>query len=288
MKAKLLFTFFIAFFFFLMKPATADTPFYEDFEGAAFPPDGWTVYSLLDQAQSWELNLWQNITPGGTQSAYHNYTFGDDPVDNWLVTPQLSIAADGYHYLSFWSFLANSWAYKSNTVLVSTGSPDPADDDYVVVWDNVSDLGNAWLWMNYFVDLDGYIGQDIYVAFRYEGDPWGHTWNIDDVSLVDDSPIFNINTTEVSQIVGFEGTANKTIEISNGGIQDLTFDIELDFIDSDGWLIVQPLNGTVASQALVEITLSFDADGLDFGTYQANLNITTNDTENPTATVLVT
>lgn len=288
MKTKLLFSLLAALFFLCTIPVKADTPFHEDFEGAAFPPTGWTVYSLLDQAQNWELNLWQNITPGGTQSAFHSSTPWEESVDNWLVTPQLSIAADGFHYLSIWSYLANSWSYKSNTVLISTGSPDPADDDYVVVWDNASDLGNAWVWMNYFVDLTDYIGQNIYVAFRYEGDTWGHTWNIDDVSLVDDSPIFNINVTEISQVVGFEGTGTTNIEISNGGIQDLTFEIELDFLNSNGWLVVDPINGSVASQAVVEIALSFDAEGLDFGTYQANLNITTNDTENPTATVLVT
>lgn len=265
-----------------------NSSYIEDFEGEVFPPANWTVYSLLDVSENWSLSLWQNHTPGGTQSAFHNSTSGDLPVDNWLVSPPLSIASDGFHYLSIWSYLANSWSYKSNTVLISTGSPDPADNDYVVVWDNASDLGNAWLWMNYFVNLENYIGQDIYVAFRYEGDPWGHTWNIDDVSLVDDSPEFNLNLTEVSLTVGFEGTGIKTIEISNGGIQDLTFEIETAYIGAEGWLSVDPVNGSVASQTAAEISIAFDASGLAFGTYQANLTITTNDTENPTATVLVT
>jgi hypothetical protein len=288
MKTKLLFTFLTALIFLCMKPAMAESSFSEDFEGETFPPEGWTVYSLLDEAQNWELNLWQNITPGGTQSAFHNSTSGEGSVDNWLVTPQINIAADGFHYLSIWSYLANSWAYKSNTVLISTGSPDPADDDYVIVWDNASDLGNAYLWMNYFVDLESYIGQDIYVAFRYEGDQWGHTWNIDDVSLVDDSPIFNISELEVSQTVGLNGTGIQTIEITNGGIQDLTFDIEMEYLNSEGWLTVDPLNGSVASQSALEISLAFDANGIDIGTFQANLIINSNDSENPADTVLVT
>ena len=288
MKTRLQSIFIMALFVLCMKPAMADAAFFEDFEGQTFPPAGWTVYSLLDDSQNWDLHLWQNITPGGTQSAYHNSTSGDDSVDNWLITPQLSIANDGFHYLSFWGYLANSWSYKSNTVLISTGSPNPADEDYIVVWDNASDLGNAWVWARYFIDLEDYIGQDIYVAFRYEGDTWGHTWNIDDVTLVDDSPSFSMNTTEVSQATGFNGTGNQTVEISNSGIQDLTFEIEIEYADSDGWLLVDPLNGNVASQSFVEISLSFDAYDLDFGTYEANLIITTNDTENPTANVLVT
>ncbi|MFN3554694.1 MAG: choice-of-anchor J domain-containing protein [Bacteroidales bacterium] len=288
MKKKLLRMLFAMLLLVALKPAMADNPFFEDFEGETFPPTGWASYSQLDNTAIWELNLWQNHTPGGTQSAYHNGTSGSLPVDNWLVTPQLTITDNGFHYLSFWSFLANSWSYKSNTVLVSTGSPDPADNDYVVVWNNASDLGNAWLWMNYFVNLQSYIGQDIYIAFRYEGDPWGHTWNVDDVSLIDDSPIFNISTTAVSQAVGSNGTGNQTFQISNVGIQDLTFDIEVDYLNGEGWLVVNPLNGTIASQASVDVSLGFNAAGLDFGIYQANLTITSNDTENPTATVQVT
>ncbi len=262
--------------------------FFEDFEGAEFPPAGWSVYSQLDEAANWSLDLWQNITPGGTQSAVHNSATGEESVDNWLVTPQVTIPDDGSHYLSFWGFLANSWSYKSNKVLISTVSPDPADDDYVVVWDNASDLGNAWLWINYFVDLEDYIGQDVYLAFRYEGDTWGHTWNVDDVSLVDDSPVLNVSVLEVSQIVGSNGTGQQTFEINNAGIQDLTFDIELEYVNAEGWLTVDPLNETVASQASVVISIDFDAAGLDYGVYQANLTITSNDTENPTATVEVT
>ncbi len=269
-------------------PAMADNPFYENFEGENFPPDNWTVYSLLDTTQNWTLNEWQNITPEGTQSAYHNSTSEEESVDNWLVTPQLSIAADGFHYLSIWSYLANSWVYKSNTVLISTGSPDPADNEYVLVWDNASDLDNAWLWMNYFIDLEDYIGQDIYIAFRYEGDQWGHTWNVDDVSLVDDSPIFNVSELEVSQTVGLNGSGIQTIEINNKGIQDLTFNIEFEYLNSEGWLTVDPLNGSVASQSAVEISLAFDANTLDIGIFQANLIINSNDSENPADTVLVT
>ncbi|TVQ07925.1 MAG: hypothetical protein EA361_17445, partial [Bacteroidetes bacterium] len=286
MKTKLLSILSAALFLLLIGPAKADNPFYENFEGETFPPAGWTVYSLLDTTQNWALNYWQNITPEGTQSAFHDSSSAEESVDNWLVTPLISIPSDGFHYLSFWSYLANSWGYKKSSLLISTGSPDPAVGDYVEKWAGISNDG--WVWKNFFIDLQEYIGQDVYIAFRYEGDTWGHSWNVDDVALVDDSPIINLSTLEVSQALGINGTGAKTIVITNYGIQDLAFDAEIEYLNADGWLSVDPVNGSVASQSAVEISLAFDANGLDTGIFQANLIINSNDSENPVVTVLVT
>ncbi|MEE4177288.1 MAG: choice-of-anchor J domain-containing protein [Bacteroides sp.] len=265
---------------------TRDYPFSEDFEGEAFPPEGWTIYSQLDVAQNWTLDYWQNNTPGGTQSAYHNSTSEEPSVDNWLVTSQISITSDGFHHLSFWSFLGNSWSYKKNSVLVSTGSPDPADGDYVEKWAGISNDG--WMWAHYFIDLEEYVGQEIYIAFRYEGDTWGHTWYVDDVALVDDSPLINLSTLEISQALGINGMGSKSFMISNQGILDLTYDVEVEYLNSDGWLTVDPISGSVSSQWQDTVSINFDAAGLAPGTYQANLNIASNDPVNPMATLLVT
>ncbi len=258
---------------------------YEDFEGDVFPPEGWTIFSLLDNSQSWELNYWQNHTPGGTQSAFHNYTSGEESVDNWLVTPQINIGTDGFHHLSFWSYLGNGWSYKKNSVLISTGSPNPADGDYVEKWAGISNDG--WMWAHFFINLEDYVGEDVYIAFRYEGDQWGHTWNVDDVALVDESPFITISSNEVSQNVGLNGAGVKFIEIGNAGILDLTYDIEIEYINSEGWLTVNPISGSVASQTTMEVTLTFDATGLEVGTYQALLNITSNDLANSPVSVVV-
>jgi hypothetical protein len=259
---------------------------HEDFEGEIFPPEGWTIYSLLDESQNWELDFWQNHTPDGTQSAFHNNTTGEESVDNWLVTPQISITDDGIHHLSFWSYLGNSWSYKKNSVLVSTGSPDPADGDFVEKWAGISNDG--WMWAHFFINLEDYVGEDIYIAFRYEGDTWGHTWYVDDVDLVDDSPMISLSTLEVSQALAINGIGSKSIMIDNHGILDLSFEIEVEYIDSDGWLSADPTSGSVSTHLPDTLSLNFNAAGLEPGTYQANLNITSNDPMNPTVTVLVT
>jgi hypothetical protein len=266
--------------------SSKDSPFSEDFEGETFPPAGWTTYALLNNQVNWSLGEWQNHTPGGTQSAFHGSTAGENSVDNWLVTPQISITSNGFHYLSFWSYLGSSWSYKKNSVLVSTGSSNPADGDFVEKWAGISNDG--WMWAHFFLNLQEYVGQQVYIAFRYEGDSWGHTWNIDDVAVVDNSPSITVSNTEISQDVAINGTGLKIFEIGNQGIQELTFDIEIDYVSAEGWLSVNPISGTVSSQTQDTIILNFNATGLATGVYEANLIITSNDPVNPSVTVAIT
>lgn len=268
---------------------TADYPFTEDFEGGIFPPADWGIYSQLNDAQNWVLNDWNNHTPGGSHSAQHA-SIAEGNADNWLVTPQINMPEEGFFYLSFWGYDQGTWSYGKNSILVSTGSADPADGDYVEVW-TPAEIGEGWVWNRYFVNLEDYAGQEVYIAFRYEGFAWGHSWFIDDVELgleVDDSPVLSVSDLTVNQAVGLNGTGTKTFSVINDGILDLSFELEIEFLDSDAWLSAAPLSGSLGTHSSQEITLAFDAEGLDFGTYQANINISSNDPANPEATVLVT
>ncbi len=266
-----------------------DYPFTENFEEGLFPPTGWVLHSLLNDSQNWELHPWMNHTPDGAKSAYHNSN-PEFVMDNWLVTPQISMPAEGFFYLTFWSWLADNWAYKKSSILVSTGSADPTDNDYVEVW-TLTETNNAWAWYQYFVNLEAYAGQNIYLAFRYEGDPWGHQWYVDDIALgeeVDDSPVLNVSTLVINKVLGLNGTGSQTLTVMNDGILELTFNTGIEYLNAEGWLDVNPTSGTIGTFSSSEISLDFDASGLGFGSYQANLNIISNDPVNPTVTVLVT
>lgn len=273
----------------MLPEGRSEYPFTEDFEGQDFPPAGWSLYSLLNNSQNWDQHPWLNHTPGGAHSAFHDYS-SEFMMDNWLVTPQISMPTEGYYYLTFWSWLANNWAYKKSSVLVSTGSSNPADGDYVEVW-ALTETNNAWAWYQQFINLQAYAGQNIYIAFRYEGDPWGHNWYVDDISLgeeIDDSPVLNLSTSQITHFSGLNGTGSKSITIMNGGILELTFDLEIEYLGAEGWLSANPFGGSIGTHSSADVLLNFDAAGLTFGSYQANLNISSNDPVNPTATVLVT
>ncbi|TVR42749.1 MAG: hypothetical protein EA394_02785, partial [Bacteroidia bacterium] len=284
MKAKLLFTFFAALIFLCIKPAMADWPFTEDFEGSDEFPAGWAVYNQAGSA-TWEITSNNNHTPDGSKSAWHNYASGMQ--DGWLVTPQISMPTEGYFFLTFWHFNGDATWYGKNSVLVSTGSHDPADNEYVEVW-TVPEVTNQWVQV--FIDLEAYAGEDIYIAFRYEGD-FAHFWFVDDIALgeeVDASPVMVVTPLEVEQSVGQTGTSTNRINIHNEGIGTLTYDIDFEYVDEDGWLEVNPLSGSVGANATQIIDLTFHGMGLDFGSYSAIITVTSNDTENPEVTIPVT
>lgn len=284
MKTKLLSMFTIALFVLCVKPAMADYPFTEDFEGGLEIPAGWSVYQQSGTA-TWLVTDMVNNTPGGSNAAFHNFASGNH--DNFLVTPLISMPVEGYHFLSFWQTNMDTPWYAKNSVMVSAGSPDPADGDYLEVWTEAEAAAD---WTQVFVDLESWAGQDIYIAFRYEGN-FAHIWIIDDVAVgeeVEAVPVMVISSDEIEQSVGQTGMSTNRFNIHNDGIGTLTYDIALDYIDSEGWLEIDPMSGSVGANGTQIINLTFHGMGLDFGSYSAMITVTSNDTENPEATIHVT
>jgi hypothetical protein len=255
-----------------------------DFEGSDGIPAGWTVYNQAGSA-TWVISENNNHTPGGSKSALHNYASGLQ--DGWLVTPQISMPTEGFFYLTFWDFNGDPTWYGKNSVLVSTGSPDPADNEYVEVW-TVSEVTNQWLQVA--IDLEAYAGEDIYIAFRYEGN-FAHFWFVDDISLGEElntNPIMVVTPEEIEQSVAQTGTSTNRINIHNEGLGSLTFNVEVDYIDEDGWLTVDPVSGSVNGNSTQIVNLTFNGMGLDFGAYTATITVTSDDPENPEVIIPVT
>ncbi|GEM_PF-2211077 len=144
----------------------------EGFEDEEFPPSGWTRYIMGDDGQQWERTTAQANT--GDASAWHNYHFADY-VDGWLVTPQLSLGENSI--LEFYERAAFMTWYEYSGVMISDGSSDPGDGDFVELQEFNDSDGT---WRHIEIDLSGYDGQDVYLAFVYQGED-AHTWYIDDV-----------------------------------------------------------------------------------------------------------
>lgn len=139
-------------------------PFTEDFESTDFPPLCWTRYNIDGGGTQWTGSTSQNHTPGGSRSAVHLYGFSME--DGWLVSPPLDLQNYSSVALSFYSY--NTWPswYPAggNSVLVSTGSPDPADGDFELLWSPASVVQS---WVETSLSLDAYAGSIVYIAFRY-------------------------------------------------------------------------------------------------------------------------
>jgi hypothetical protein len=163
-----------------------DFPWLEDFEEVEFPPHGWLRFNVDGGGTQWVSSTAQNHTPDGNRSAFHNYS-SVGYQDGWLVTPLLELPTEEME-LRFWSYNSFPTWYEKNSVLVSTGSPDPADNDFVEVWTTEAVAAS---WVETVVDLEAYSGQSIYIAFRYEGDD-AHGWYLDDVLVQETPEGFNV------------------------------------------------------------------------------------------------
>jgi len=162
-------------------------PYTQDFEGT-FPPNAWTIVNDATAAPyTWAQTAAQNHTTGGGYSAYHRYN-GSNNEDGWLISPIVNVPADRALYnLSFWNYNGYPSWYGYNGVLVSTGSPDPVDGDFVEIWS--PDAVTA-AWSQETLSLGDYAGQSIYIAFRYGGLD-AHDWYLDDI-VIEEQPLVDM------------------------------------------------------------------------------------------------
>ena len=186
---------------------------------------------------------WQHGTDGGHSGngyAWHDDDLSDD--DAWLVSPAISLPV-GASTLSFWE--RNRYTpsyYELHDVLVSNGSCDPADGDFVQIGEYSAGQST---WAQRTVDLSLYAESDICVAFHYEGN-WADEWYIDDVMITAEvqgavqftdlnlpvvvvptagSTILNVDPTSLEQTLPVDDSATQTLTLSNRSGSDANFEI---------------------------------------------------------------
>ncbi|MBN2383844.1 choice-of-anchor J domain-containing protein [bacterium] len=165
----------------------------EDFDGGTVPPTGWMEYQLEDGIIGWDAGYvgHPNVTTtsyggpatahSGTYFAFHNDESTGNGCDSWIVTPAFTYAAGDQ--LVFWQ--DNAWIdydyYELHAVMISTGSGDPNDGQFVQIAEYPVNLTE---WVEQSLDLSTYAspGDVCYIAFRYMGD-WESEWYVDDVAI---------------------------------------------------------------------------------------------------------
>jgi PKD repeat protein len=173
-----------------------------DFEETTFPPTGWTINNVDGAGSTWAGSTSFNHTNGGLRSAAHEYS-NVALQDGYLISPQITTLPAGAS-LSFWSY--NEWptyyggTYQGkNSVLISTTGTAPAN--FTEIWTPAT-VSAAWV--QTILDLSAYAGQNIYIAFRYQGND-AHSWFLDDV---------NVATYNYTQISTFEGDPLSIFDMS--------------------------------------------------------------------------
>lgn len=139
--------------------------FAEGFEGAEFPPAGWTMNDADGDGNNWFLYSVANTAYEGVNSAASASWLGGAVLtpDNYLITPALNLPAASSYTLNWYAAAQDpDWTNENYSVMVSTTNTQPAS--FTTVFTEV--LQSAVYELR-TVNLNAYAGQNIYIAFRH-------------------------------------------------------------------------------------------------------------------------
>jgi hypothetical protein len=200
---------------FLFKVAYSQTTLSEGFE--VWPLTNWQLLELGDALDGWRDTFDDNVHTG-SKAAYA--AIDNAQCDNWMITPPINIVNSEY-MLRFWelSGTIDIEYYDSATVLISSGSSNPNDGDFIQLFETGL---NTDAFEERVIDLSAYDGQTIYVAFRYQGTY--HRWYIDDVTVEPENYIDG-NLRQITNPTGVSETpaaAAVMVTMQNTGTSVLT------------------------------------------------------------------
>ncbi len=241
----------------------------EDFEGTSFPPVGWTHYNLGDNTTSTTWTQSSSEAHSGSYSAYCNYGASGEAQDEWLITPLLSVSASE-NELSFYYQTHGSFAATVDVMISTT-------DLQTSSFTSILTLGQQGVWDQEVVDLSAYEGQNIYIAFRYQGE-WDWYAAIDDVTA---PSIYvsqhDLGITEIipDKLLSGETTTPQVTISNNGQSDEPSWTVQL----TDGAGYDQTISDEATILAGEEYTVDFPDWAPADGTYtlQAILSNVTDD-----------
>ena len=146
----------------------------ESFESVTFPPTGWMMQN------SSELAAWRRVTTttigeanihSGIAAAASFSWNGGQPTnpDNWLISPQMTMPSGNVDIeLSFWRrSAAAGYGAENYTVYVSTTGNAIGDFTTILYNETIPGTVAGVSFQERILDLNDYIGQNIYLAFRH-------------------------------------------------------------------------------------------------------------------------
>ncbi|MGH2667173.1 choice-of-anchor J domain-containing protein [Flavobacterium sp.] len=155
-KITLLFTFLLAFAF------QGYSQFSDSFEAGILPT--WTVVNGGDTNQ-WEA--WEDDSlPIDAHTGSHvvRISYSSDAHDDYLITPQFTVTAGISNQLSLWANNASAAYPESFDILISTTGTNPANFAAALTGAPVTPPEQTW--QKYTYNLNAYVGQTVYIAFR--------------------------------------------------------------------------------------------------------------------------
>ena len=185
----------------------------------------WTTIDADGDSYNWMLSptgegYGRNGSDGVVMSySYSNYSGALNP-NNYLVSPKLAITANN-HFVTFYA-AAMDEAYPADHfgLAVSTTGTQATDFTMLQEWTMTAKQGN---WYEYTVDLNSYVGQEVYIAIRHFNSQDNFCLCVDDIfvgpqahdplvncSIALDSATVASNVTGTQYILDTEGFANNS------------------------------------------------------------------------------
>lgn len=232
----------------------------EGFESATFPPAGWTVQNVAGPTYTWTRSTTQFFA--GTASAYIRYDAVAGGGEDWLITPQFTVAATDsvvfYMRLLFQGYSPDSLALKVSTTTNTTAN---FTTTLLKLAQGTNYPPNATSWNRYAVSLESYAGQNIYLAFKHYNID-GDGLYIDNVSI-GTKPAKDITAVSVDVPANIPAAAfTPAATFRNDGSVAQTFDVTF---NSTGYTSTKTITGlTVGASQQV----TFDSWTPTTGNYQ--------------------
>ena len=149
-------------------------PFFEDFDEYLTPPTGWTIHNVAGGSTCW--SAWYPFAVSGSSICHQP----DSPMqEGWLVFPKIKLPNNMGSVLDFWSNNGSSSSNYHTGVWISTTNTD-VESFTLVKQLSGSNLSGGWKKLSVY--LDDYVGNDVYLAFKYMGDD-ADAWWIDNVTV---------------------------------------------------------------------------------------------------------
>lgn len=163
---------------------------FEDSPSALLRELNWSSVSVATGGYDWQLR--DNASQSGARSVAHLAPPGDEPaaIEDWLLAPSLDFTTFDRLQVSWWERGNNAEAVD-HKLMVSTGSGDPADGEFVEVATLPAPPEQEW-GRSAVYDLSDYAGeQAVHLAWVYrraEGEVGGDDWYLDDIEVTELGP----------------------------------------------------------------------------------------------------
>ena len=232
----------------------------EDFE--TDPPSGWTFMQTETDDPGWvQTTIRAN---SGAASFFHDDANIASESTSWMISPAYTVSADD-KLSFFYNNNYNTYSVESG-VWISTASGDPIANpsDFTEIFDIDANFSED-VWASHEYELSSYVGQTIYVAFKYRGD-YADEIYIDDFSIAPPPSCFPVTS--------LVATANSLTEVeiswTAGGTEtEWTYEFgPTGFTQGSGTLTVTGPNnpitlGGLTSGATYDIYVQANCSGSD-------------------------